>query len=394
LWMSFSKNGAFAEFHGYIKSSLPREPVIISPTAIELVSDGMLPQAFDWRNVGGRSFVAADWNQHIPQYCGACWIHGTGSQLNDRIKILRNATFPDVMLARQVMANCVPAGDSSMKASLNEGGCFGGDAPAIYRYMQKHKLPDETCMHWTAENKECIPENICRNCKIPPNLMDAINNNPLELAKINMGEACFPVEHWIGYGVSEYGWVNGSVPMMKEIYARGPITCSMMADHEFTYDYSANVLKHEGVYLSDKKYEDTDHLVEVVGWGETSAGLTSWSVRNSWGTYWGDGGWFKIRRGKNDLLIEGDCSWAVPSFADLNSELQGKVLGDYMKGVTTLPKDLQPFSFASDKLQIIFGGNSVPAILMAVNVAIIASVALAYLRPSQGVPFRQPALLG
>ena len=34
--------------------------------------------------------------------------------------------------------------------------------------------------------------------------------------------------------------------------------------------------------------------------------------RNSWGTYWGELGWFKIRRGHNDCQIESACSWAVP----------------------------------------------------------------------------------
>ena len=30
------------------------------------------------------------------------------------------------------------------------------------------------------------------------------------------------------------------------------------------------------------------------------------------GTYWGEGGWFRIIRGSNSLEIEQDCDWAVP----------------------------------------------------------------------------------
>lgn len=37
-----------------------------------------------------------------------------------------------------------------------------------------------------------------------------------------------------------------------------------------------------------------------------------WAVRNSWGEYWGEGGWFRIKRGENQLQLESQCSWAVP----------------------------------------------------------------------------------
>lgn len=35
-------------------------------------------------------------------------------------------------------------------------------------------------------------------------------------------------------------------------------------------------------------------------------------MRNSWGEYWGEGGWFRIKRGGNQLLLESHCGWAVP----------------------------------------------------------------------------------
>lgn len=35
-----------------------------------------------------------------------------------------------------------------------------------------------------------------------------------------------------------------------------------------------------------------------------------WVIRNSWGTYWGEMGFFKMQRGVNALQLEaGDCWW-------------------------------------------------------------------------------------
>ena len=91
--------------------------------------------------------------------------------------------------------------------------------------------------------------------------------------------------------------------MMSEIYRRGPITCGIATPADFTYGY------HGGVYHDPKNYtrDSVDHDVEVVGWGE-EAGQPVWIVRNSWGTFWGELGFFKLPRGINSLFIEdGDC---------------------------------------------------------------------------------------
>ena len=45
--------------------------------------------------------------------------------------------------------------------------------------------------------------------------------------------------------------------------------------------------------------------------------------RNSWGTYWGEHGWFRIVRGTNNLGIEANCDWAV---------WDGQVPAQYLKG--------------------------------------------------------------
>jgi hypothetical protein len=44
-------------------------------------------------------------NQHIPQYCGSCWTHGTSSALSDRFALMRNNSFPEIDIAPQVGAH-------------------------------------------------------------------------------------------------------------------------------------------------------------------------------------------------------------------------------------------------------------------------------------------------
>jgi len=304
--------------HGYRSSKdwLPRHFKLTMPTAEELVVVNELPRHWDWRNVDGKSLVCSDVNQHIPQYCGSCWIHGTVAALNDRLKIMRKGAYPDIMISRQAVMNCVPGQNSS----LPPPGCDGGDAYQIHTYLHENRVPDETCMPYTAVNGECTAFDVCRNCA--PDM--------IALPGVPMG--CFPIRGWYGYGVSDYGQVTGEEAIMKEIFARGPVACNMGVDAEFVQGYIGNVVKHEGVYVTDKFFNDTDHVVSVTGWGETPSGLKYWLIRNSWGTYWGDLGWFKLRRGVNQNQIESECDWAIPRYDDLNEALQGKVLGNYGSG--------------------------------------------------------------
>jgi len=118
------------------------------------------------------------------------------------------------------------------------------------------------------------------------------------------GQACFIPEKYYIYQIEEYGGVKGEAAMMNEIYQRGPISCAV-ADPQSLIDYTY------GIYYDTTGRTSEDHEISVVGWGEEN-GVKYWRVRNSWGSHWGEEGFFKVVRGVNNIGIEQDCDWAVP----------------------------------------------------------------------------------
>lgn len=118
------------------------------------------------------------------------------------------------------------------------------------------------------------------------------------------GEACVIPDNYFIYNVDQYGSVSGETDIMNELVARGPLACSMATTDAF-HEYKG------GIFYDDTGDLDVSHEVSIVGYGEQN-GVKFWRVRNSWGAYWGESGFFRIVRGVNNLAIESDCSWATP----------------------------------------------------------------------------------
>ncbi len=62
--------------------------------------------------------------------------------------------------------------------------------------------------------------------------------------------------------------------------------------------------------ITDDGQTGVNHIISLAGWGVAADGTKFWYGRNSWGTYWGDRGWFRIKRGGS---YNPDCMWGVPS---------------------------------------------------------------------------------
>jgi C1A family cysteine protease len=92
--------------------------------------------------------------------------------------------------------------------------------------------------------------------------------------------------------------------MMQEIYQRGPIACGVAVPDSLE-NYTS------GIYEDKTGDVNIVHDISVVGWG-VEAGTKYWTVRNSWGTHFGEQGFFRVIRGVNNIAIETDCAWATP----------------------------------------------------------------------------------
>ncbi|CAE8721182.1 unnamed protein product, partial [Polarella glacialis] len=249
--------------------------------------NGAYPDSFTWCNKDGVNYCTVSLNQHIPQYCGSCWAHGATSALADRIKIARGAKGTDIMLSVQHMLNCGGVGS-----------CHGGTVGGPYQWMHSISKKGSGISYFTSqpylacssESKEgickgldtsCKAENVARTCS-------------------TFGEPCVALERYPNATISDHGSISGAKAMMKEIFNRGPIACGINANP--LLKYQTGIAKGWSLLQ--------DHVISVVGWGTDPEEGLYWLVRNSWGEYWGEQGYVRVKSGA--LAMQGSCVWAVP----------------------------------------------------------------------------------
>lgn len=261
-----------------------------SPHAWDVISADELPAVVDWRNMNGVNYVSWNKNQHIPQYCGSCWAQGTTSAIADRFNILNNAMASSpIGLDAQVVVNCQAGGS-----------CDGGNPAQVYKYAHDYGLAHSSCEQYTAYNLQgrmCEAIDICRDCQGPPPAEgdDGLNN-------------CEAVSHPVYY-ISEYYNLRGVDQMKAELFQNGPISCGIHATDEFE--------QYDGTYIYSQKvrFPLINHEISVVGYGvDEKTGEEYWIGRNSWGTYWGDYGFFYMAMYEDNLAINTDCVAGIPSY--------------------------------------------------------------------------------
>jgi len=258
-----------------------------SHDGLQMPSAGF-PDEFSWCNKGGVNYCTVSLNQHIPQYCGSCWAHGSLSALADRIKIARNASGMEIQLSVQHLLNCGKAGS-----------CHGGDANAAYQWIKE--ISDKTgsgIAYTTAQPYlACSHDStngFCKTLDFTCSLLNTARTCP------TFGEDCVGLTHYPNATIAEYGHINGTAAMKKEIFSRGPIACDI--DSTLIEDYLGGIVT--------AKSNTTTHTISVVGWGTDAKDGMYWVVRNSWGEYWGEHGYLRVQEGA--LNLGSACDWAEP----------------------------------------------------------------------------------
>ncbi|XP_022083479.1 dipeptidyl peptidase 1-like [Acanthaster planci] len=231
-----------------------------------------LPDHFDWRNVGGVSFVPPVRDQGI---CGSCYAFASTALQESRYRVLTNNSIR-LVLSPQEIVSC----------SMYSQKCDGGFPYLIAgKYGQDFGLVDDSCFPYTEYNEPCRPVT-CRRFK-----------------------------------TSDYRYIGGfygacNEDLMKiELLRNGPVAVSFEVYDDFLY-YRGGIYKHTMLTDRYNPWQTTNHVVLVVGYGyagdDPDTGEKYWIVQNTWGESWGMEGYFKIRRGTNECHIESMAVATLP----------------------------------------------------------------------------------
>jgi len=203
--------------------------------------------------------------------CGSCWSFSATTALSSRFCIESDAKIaPEQILSQQYMLDC----------ERDQGGCQGGDTLKAYGFMKTDGLDLLSCTPYTSGTTGRV------DAKCPFKCEDGS-----EVKKY--------------YGVDGYSLLKTSTEdtvkaMQEELVTNGPLSVSFIVYDDFIKFFKSTP---KGIYKASSSRALGGHAVRLVGYGEEN-GVKYWLIANSWGTTWGDEGYFKIVRGINTATIE------------------------------------------------------------------------------------------
>lgn len=204
-----------------------------------------LPREWDWRDHNGVSPVKDQ------GHCGSCWAFSATGTMESHIMI-KYGEYRD--LSEQQLIDC----------SGSNYGCNGGWPSRAMRYiMNTGGITDEWHYPYRARTGH-----VCK--------YEAVEKT----AELHAGP------RFIEPGDED--------ELKAAIYVHGPVSVAFDVTSDFRH-------YHCGVYRSwwcSSSPWALNHAVVAVGYG-VEGGVPYWLVKNSWGTSWGDHGYFKIERGNN-----------------------------------------------------------------------------------------------
>lgn len=224
--------------HTLIQSTFKNSQLVYMPESIEV------DEEINWNEKGAVTPVKNQGN------CGSCWAFASTGCLEGQTFL---KTGKLVSLSEQNLVDC--------SGSHGNHGCSGGWMMYAYKYIADNKgIDTEDSYPYEAVQEKC-------------------HFNPKTVGATDTGS---------------YSLVGNEKTLMKFVGTVGPISVAIDAGQNSFHLYS------KGVYYEPLCGKEVNHAVLVVGYGTDSYGQDYWLVKNSWGEQWGDGGYIKMARNKNN----------------------------------------------------------------------------------------------
>ena len=203
------------------------------------------PSALNWRNKDGQNWVSPVKNQGS---CGSCWAFATAAVIESRINIELNKPNYNIDLSEQDLVSCSGAGN-----------CGGGQEGKSFSSILSNGILKESCFPYTQANTACSAK--CSNWQ----------NEKIK--------------------ISSYQLLTNPSAIKQAINNYGPVTVRMAVYEDFFYYKS-------GIYKRASQNYAGLHAISIVGYDDDNR---YWIVKNSWGTGWGESGFFRISYDENVL---------------------------------------------------------------------------------------------
>lgn len=247
-------------------------------------STSTLPLAFDWRDED--DIVSPVKNQG---HCGSCWAFAATSVVESAVAIAEGSL---TILAPQPMVSCA----DNPRQCGGTGGCAGATAQIGFDYVKQHSMTYEEVDGYESfwgHTGDCTPE-------------------------MKAHVAAYPVASITGHVTNP---TNEYEALKEALVAFGPQAVSVDASHWSPYQ--------NGIadFCDVAENIDIDHAVVLVGYG-TEGNTGYWTIKNSWGTMWGEEGYIRLIRHEEE---ETYCGWDnTPSHGSLCAD--EKVTQQYVCG--------------------------------------------------------------
>jgi hypothetical protein len=303
-----------------------------------------VPNEFDGRIIW-KDLITSPQNQGG---CGSCWSFSSTSCLADRFNIQSMGLLHlELSAAKLILCDVDIFGtikhpekeqdNFSKKESKysKTSGCFGNSLASAWEFLFLIGTNTEQCVPYNKNYGQFTkmdslgsftePERMPTCTEVTGILGDMCSDftfNEINSKETGTPARFYKVLHF--YSVAGVPKDNGSEFHIRyNIFRWGPISTAFAVYPDFyTFDAKNDIYEWNG-----KNSQVGGHAVVIVGWGQNKNGKKYWIIRNSWGTKWGDGGYFKMVRGVNNCLIEENVIGGAPDyFYPLTFDIQSKGL--------------------------------------------------------------------